>query len=75
MTLHDEPTTRQLRYLRRLAELTGTIFTPPATRRQASQEIGRLEQRPRSSWLERREDSRAVNQGLACEQPAQLRAR
>jgi hypothetical protein len=70
MAPHDKPTTRQLRYLRRLAELTGTTFTPPATRRQASQEIERLEQRSRSSRLERREDSRSVSQGLAREQPA-----
>lgn len=70
MAPHDKPTARQLHYLRRLAEFTGTTFTLPVTRRQASQEIERLEQRPRSSWLERREDSRSVNQGLACEQPA-----
>jgi hypothetical protein len=66
----DKPTTRQLRYLRRLAEPTGTTFTPPATRRQASQEIERLKLRPSSSRLERREDSRSVSQGLASEQPA-----
>jgi hypothetical protein len=30
------PTTRQLRYLRRLAERTGTTFTPPVTARDAS---------------------------------------
>jgi hypothetical protein len=70
MAPHDKPTTPQLRYLRRLAELTGTTFTPPATRRQASQEIERLKQRSRSTRLERREDSRSVSQGLAGEQPA-----
>jgi hypothetical protein len=70
MTPHDKPTTRQLRYLCRLAELTGTTFTPPATRRQASREIERLERRPRSARLERREDSRSVSRGLAREQPA-----
>ena len=67
MAPHDKPTTRQLR---RLAELTGTTFTPPATRRQASQEIEQLKERPGSSRLERREDSRSVSQGLAREQPA-----
>ena len=70
MAPHDKPTTRQLRYLRRLAELTGTTFTPPATRRQASLEIERLKLRPSSSRLERREDSRWVSQGLAHEQSA-----
>jgi hypothetical protein len=69
MAPHDKPTTRQLRYLRGLAELTGTTFTPPATRRQASREIERLKQRPRSTRLERREDSSSVSQGLAREQP------
>jgi hypothetical protein len=68
--MSPKPTTRQLRYLRRLAELTGTTFAPPATRRQASQEIERLTQRPRSARPERREDSRSVSQGLAREQPA-----
>jgi hypothetical protein len=38
MTPHDKPTRHQLRYLRGLAELTGTTFTPSATRRQASQD-------------------------------------
>ena len=70
MAPHDKPTTRPLRYLRRLAELTGTTFTAPATRRQASQEIERLKLRHRSSRLERREDNRSVSQGLAREQPA-----
>jgi hypothetical protein len=70
MAPHDKPTTRQLRYLRRLAELTGTTFTPPATRLQASQEIERLKRRPRSSRPERREHSWSVSQGLAREQPA-----
>jgi hypothetical protein len=36
------PTTRQLNYLRQLARRTGTTFTPPRTRRQASAEIHRL---------------------------------
>lgn len=36
------PTGRQLRYLRVLAERTGTTFVPPTTRDQASREIGRM---------------------------------
>jgi hypothetical protein len=66
----SRPTARQLRYLRRLAELTGTSFTTPATRRQASQQIERLKQRSRSAGFERREDRQAVSRGLAQDQPA-----
>ena len=40
------PTRKQLSYLRRLAEQTGTTFTPPATRADASREIERLKARP-----------------------------
>jgi hypothetical protein len=36
------PTSRQLTYLRQLARRTGTTFTPPCTRAQASAEIQRL---------------------------------
>jgi hypothetical protein len=36
------PTSRQLQFLRSLAEQTGTSFTPPKTRTQASSEIKRL---------------------------------
>ena len=66
----SRPTGRQLRYLRRLAELTGSTFTTPATRRQASQEIERLKQRSRSAGFERREDRQAVSRGLAQDRPA-----
>lgn len=37
-----EPTSKQLRYLRILAERTGTTFTPPGSSKHASSEIGRL---------------------------------
>ena len=71
MANHDSgPTARQLRYLRRLAEQTGTTFTTPATRRQASQQIERLKQRSRSAGFERREDRKVVSRGLAQDQPA-----
>ena len=36
------PTPKQLRYLRILAERTGTTFTPPTSSAEASREIGRL---------------------------------
>ena len=41
-TTNASPSSRQLRYLRTLAEQTGTSFTYPATRAQASSEIARL---------------------------------
>jgi hypothetical protein len=71
MSQHDsKPTGAQLRYLRQLADQTGTSFTPPATRRQASAEIARLKRRPRSPGFERREDRGAVGRGLGEQQPA-----
>jgi hypothetical protein len=42
MATSTPPTDRQLAYLRRLARRTGTTFTPPRTRAQASAEIQRL---------------------------------
>jgi hypothetical protein len=39
---NNAPTPRQLRYLRALANRTGTTFTSPSTRREASAEIDRL---------------------------------
>ncbi len=38
----NDPTSRQLQFVRSLAEQTGTSFTPPKTRAQASSEIKRL---------------------------------
>ena len=71
MASHDsKPTARQLRYLRRLAEQTGTTFTTPTTRRQASEQIERLKQRSRSAGIERREDRQVVSRALAQDQPA-----
>jgi hypothetical protein len=71
MASHDSrPTGRQLRYLRKLAELTGTTFTPPETRRQAGEQIEGLKQRSRSAGFERREDRQAVSRGMADQQPA-----
>ena len=41
-TERPAPTSKQLAYLRSLARRTGTTFTPPTTRAQASREIQRL---------------------------------
>lgn len=64
------PTRRQLAYLRSLAQATGTTFTPPRTRLQASQEIDRLKRRPRTPSQEVRADRRAVQDALAAPQSA-----
>jgi hypothetical protein len=67
---HSKPTRPQLRYLRQLAERTGTTFSPPRTFAEAAREIDRLKQRSRSAGFERREDRRAVSRSLAQDQPA-----
>jgi hypothetical protein len=57
------PTTRQLADLRRLAEQTGTSFTPPASKADASAAIQAMSRRPKTPTDERRretEDVRAV---------------
>ena len=59
-----KPTPRQQRYLRQLAEQTGTSFTPPATKAQASREIERLEARARDRRADRIRDQRAVQADL-----------
>jgi hypothetical protein len=66
MPAHDsKPTRRQLRYLRQLAEQTGTSFTAPRTFAEARRAIDRLKQRPRSLRFERQADRDAVSRGLA----------
>jgi len=67
---NPKPTRPQLRYLRQLAERTGTTFSPPRTFAEAAREIARLKQRSRSARFERQADRDAVSRGLAEEQPA-----
>lgn len=55
-------TAKQLRYLRALADRTGTTFTSPNTAREASRLIRALEQRVRSAGHERDADTQSVNQ-------------
>jgi len=66
----SKPTGKQLCYLRTLAEQTGTTFTPPATRAQASREIERLTTRPSTSRAERGRERRAIQDALAHDVPA-----
>jgi hypothetical protein len=63
-TAPDKPTPRQQRYLRQLAEQTGTSFTPPGTKAQAGREIKRLEGRARDPRADRVRDRRAIQADL-----------
>ena len=65
MPTDDRPTQKQQRYLRSLAQKTGTSFTPPSTKAQASREIKRLKQLAASPRHERDHDRRAVSERLA----------
>jgi hypothetical protein len=64
-----QPTASQQRYLRALADRSGTTFTAPTTRAQASQLIEELRRRPRSSpsdrAIERAEAKRQAPQSAA----------
>lgn len=57
------PTSKQLAFLRALSRRTGTTFTSPSTRRQASRAIQALQQRPLSTQLEIDLDYAAVRGG------------
>ena len=65
MPTEDRPTARQQRYLRSLAQKTGTSFIPPATKTQASREIKRLKKLAASPRHEREGEQRAVSERLA----------
>jgi hypothetical protein len=59
------PTPRQLQYLRSLALQTGTSFTPPRYRDEASDEIDRLLSLTRCSRSDRTRELRDVQRDLA----------
>jgi hypothetical protein len=61
----NKPTRKQLAYLRSLAVRTGTTFAYPATSRQASAEIKRLQRLPASGRGERVRELRDVQRDLA----------
>ena len=62
---HTDPATpKQQRHLRTLAQKTGTSFTPPQTKAQASREIKRLEQLGASPRHEQRQDRKAIADGF-----------
>jgi len=59
------PTTKQLKYLRTLADRTGQTFATPHTRREASAEIRRLQKQQRSSRVERRVEHKHIADAIA----------
>jgi hypothetical protein len=54
------PTARQLRYLRALAECTGTTFASPGTREEGGREIRPLQALPSLTEVERRHERRIL---------------
>jgi hypothetical protein len=56
----NQPTSRQLKYLRTLAERTATTFASPRTRGEASREIRRLEALPSVNRTERGHEHRTL---------------
>lgn len=58
------PTAKQQRYLRQLAEQTGTSFTPPTTRAEASREIDSLKRRSRDGRADQARDRQSVQADL-----------
>lgn len=59
-----KPTAKQQRYLRQLAEQTGTSFTPPNTKAEASREISRLQSEIRDARADQARDRHAVQSDL-----------
>jgi len=62
MPSNDKPSAKQQAYLRSLAQKTGTTFTPPKTRSEASREIDRLKALSSSPRHEHQTDRQAVQQ-------------
>jgi hypothetical protein len=58
------PTAKQQAYIRRLALERGISFTPPRTKREASQLIDKLRRRPPDSRSDRRRETRLVQADL-----------
>ena len=65
MGANGPPTVKQLRYLRALAEQTGTTFPTPTTRRQASEAIDQLRHRAVESHGVRQRQRRQISDDLA----------
>ena len=59
------PTSKQLAYLKALAERTGQTFATPRTSQEASAEIRRLKATPADSRLERRIERKDIADAIA----------
>ena len=64
-TTNSKPTSRQLSYLKSLANRTGQTFTYPQTSRQASAEINRLKQTKPSTRTERYVERKLIADQIA----------
>ena len=64
-TNDDQPTPKQLAYLRSLAEPMGQTFAYPRTRGQASREIRRLKNTQPSSRVERSIERKEIADAIA----------
>jgi hypothetical protein len=64
-TTSSKPTSRQLSYLKSLADRTGQTFTYPKTSRQASAEIDRLKHAKPSSRTERYVERKLIADQIA----------
>lgn len=62
---HRKPSSKQLRYLRSLAERCGETFTYPATAAEASAQIDRLKGRGRTARADRRREVAQVRRAMA----------
>ncbi len=72
---NNPPTARQLRYLRSLANHSGTTFTNPSSRREASAEIDRLRamgSRPRVQDTDFAEDPERRAGYATAQQPGEV---
>lgn len=65
-----KPTSKQLRWLRILAQHKGETFATPRTRAEASREIARLRSRRSSPRVERAQERDDISWGLAESGPA-----
>jgi hypothetical protein len=70
-----KPTAPQLKHLRNLAERTGQTFAYPATAAEASAEITRLQDAPRTSRADRHREKREIQHAMATERGEAARVR
>ena len=61
----NAPTSKQLSYLRKLAEQTGTTFTLPRTAAEASRMIKTMRQRQPAAHRDIRREQRALSSDMA----------